>query len=110
MALVFVRAMREAARLDSTKKLDTLRSPRTDQISMLATNSSTSNAVLRTARADDLPGIEHLLTTSGLPTAGVAGALGGFVVAESAGAIVGTAALEICHNDALLRSVAVAPE
>lgn len=77
---------------------------------MLAINSSTSNAVLRAARADDLPGIEHLLTTSGLPLAGVAAGLGGFVVAESAGAIVGTAALEICQNDALLRSVAVAPE
>ena len=77
---------------------------------MLAMNSSTSNAVLRAARADDLSGIEQLLTTSGLPLAGVAAGLGGFVVAESAGAIVGTAALEICQSDALLRSVAVAPE
>ena len=77
---------------------------------MLALDGSTSAAVLRPARADDLPGIEHLLTKSGLPTAGVAAALGGFIVAEAAGAIVGTAALEVCHNDALLRSVAVAPE
>ena len=77
---------------------------------MLALDGSTSAAVLRPARADDLPGIEQLLTTSGLPTAGVAATLSGFIVAESAGAIVGTAALEVCHNDALLRSVAVAPE
>ena len=77
---------------------------------MRAIDNSTSNALLRAARNDDLPGIEHLLKTSGLPTAGVAAALGGFIVAESAGAIVGTAALEVCQNDALLRSVAVAPE
>ena len=77
---------------------------------MLTLDGSTSAAVLRPARTDDLPGIEQLLTKSGLPTTGVAAALGGFIVAESAGAIVGTAALEVCHDDALLRSVAVAPE
>src|SRR5207244_7402743 len=37
-------------------------------------------------------------------------ALAGFVVAEAGGAIVGTAALEVCCDNALLRSVAVAPE
>lgn len=77
---------------------------------MMTTTRSTSNAVLRAARTDDLPAIEHLLTTSGLPLAGVDAALGGFIVAESGGAIVGTAALEICRNNALLRSVSVAPE
>jgi N-acetylglutamate synthase-like GNAT family acetyltransferase len=77
---------------------------------MPATTDSTSAAVLRSARAEDLPAIEQLLTASGLPVAGVASALGGFVVAESGGSIVGTAALEVCQNDALLRSVAVAPE
>ena len=77
---------------------------------MMSTTSSTSSAVLRAARTDDLPAIEQLLTTSGLPLAGVAAALGGFVVAEWGGAIVGTAALEICRNNALLRSVSVAPE
>lgn len=77
---------------------------------MPATTDSTSAAMLRAARTEDLPGIEQLLTASGLPVAGVASALGGFVVAESGGSIVGTAALEVCQNDALLRSVAVAPE
>jgi N-acetylglutamate synthase-like GNAT family acetyltransferase len=69
-----------------------------------------SGAQLRPARASDLPSIERLLTTSQLPLAGVADSLPGFVVAESDGAIVGTAALEVCCDNALLRSVAVAPE
>jgi N-acetylglutamate synthase-like GNAT family acetyltransferase len=67
-------------------------------------------AELRSARAADLPAIEHLLTASNLPLAGVGDALPGFVVAESAGEIVGTAALEMCCDNALLRSVAIAPE
>jgi amino-acid N-acetyltransferase len=45
-----------------------------------------------------------------LPLAGVAEALPGFIVAESNGVIVGSAALEVCCDNALLRSVAVAPE
>jgi len=65
---------------------------------------------LRAARPADLPGIEQLLTKAELPLAGVAESLPGFVVAESDGAIVGTAALELCSDNALLRSVAVAPE
>lgn len=65
---------------------------------------------LRAARPADLPRIEQLLTKAELPLAGVAESLPGFVVAESDGAIVGTAALEICSDNALLRSVAVAPE
>jgi N-acetylglutamate synthase-like GNAT family acetyltransferase len=69
-----------------------------------------SGAQLRPAHASDLPSIERLLTTSQLPLAGVADSLPGFVVAESDGAIVGTAALEVCCDNALLRSVAVAPE
>ena len=67
-------------------------------------------AELRSARPTDLPAIEELLRASQLPLAGVADALPGFVVAESEGAIVGTAALEVCCDNALLRSVAVAPE
>jgi amino-acid N-acetyltransferase len=74
------------------------------------TNTFTTEANLRPAQAADLPAIERLLTTSNLPLAGVAETLHGFVVAESDGAIVGTAALELCCDDALLRSVAVAPE
>lgn len=69
-----------------------------------------SGAQLRAARAADLPSIEKLLTASQLPLAGVADSLPGFIVAESDGAIVGSAALEVCCDNALLRSVAVAPE
>ena len=77
---------------------------------MIAIESHTAGANLRAARSTDLPGIEQLLTAANLPLAGVADSLPGFVVAESGGAIVGTAALEVCCDNALLRSVAVAPD
>jgi amino-acid N-acetyltransferase len=77
---------------------------------MQTMNTLSSGAQLRAARAADLPSIERLLTASHLPLAGVADSLPGFVVAESNGAIVGSAALEVCCDNALLRSVAVAPE
>ena len=77
---------------------------------MSTANAPNSGAHIRAARASDLPGIERLLTTSHLPLAGVADSLSGFVIAESEGTIVGTAALEICCDNALLRSVAVADE
>ena len=70
-------------------------------------------ASLRTATRGDLPAIERLLLSSKLPTAGVAEALGGFVVAESKAdkRIVGVVGLEhCCHEYALLRSTAVEPE
>lgn len=76
----------------------------------MQTNTLTSGADLRAARAADLPEIERLLTSSHLPLVGVAESLPGFVVAEAGGAIVGSAALEVCCDNALLRSVAVAPE
>jgi amino-acid N-acetyltransferase len=75
----------------------------------MTTDRVTAEASLRPARAADLPAIEQLLTASNLPLSGVAEALPGFVVAEFEGAIVGTAALEVCRDNALLRSVAVAP-
>lgn len=77
---------------------------------MTATNAPAAGANLRPAQAADLPAIEQLLTGAGLPLAGVSETLSGFVVAEANGAIVGTAALEVCCDNALLRSVAVAPE
>ena len=77
---------------------------------MSTTRTVAGGANLRAAERTDLPAIEQLLTASHLPLAGVADALPGFVVAESGGAIVGTAALERCCDSALLRSVAVAPE
>ena len=67
---------------------------------------------LRAARSTDLPAIENLLVASGLPTAGVADALDGFLVAETGGAkeIVGVVGLEVCCSEyALLRSTAVDP-
>jgi amino-acid N-acetyltransferase len=69
---------------------------------------ATGGATLRHAHPDDLAAVERLLTASGLPLAGVAEALPTFTVAESAGGIVGVAGLEVCCDDALLRSVAVA--
>lgn len=66
--------------------------------------------MLRAASAADLPAIERLLTDAQLPIAGVADSLPTFVVAEQTGNLVGAAGLELCGNDALLRSVVVAPD
>lgn len=73
----------------------------------------THEALLRPATRGDLPAIERLLVSSGLPTAGVSDALDGFVVAESAPdkRIVGVVGLEHCCDAyALLRSTAVDAE
>ena len=64
---------------------------------------------LAPASADDLPGIEALLTGSHLPTTDVAQHLGGFILARIEGRLVGTVALERYGRAALLRSVCVAP-
>lgn len=69
-----------------------------------------ATANIRPAAASDLPGVERLLNESSLPLAGVRDALSDFVVAEADGELVGVAGLEICRDDALLRSVAVLPE
>ena len=66
-----------------------------------------ATAAIRLATADDLPGVEGLLVASGLPTDGVAGALGSFLVAEHDGAIVGVVGVEQCCGYGLLRSTAV---
>jgi amino-acid N-acetyltransferase len=71
------------------------------------------HASLRKATQTDLAAIEQLLVASGLPTAGVAESLDGFVVAESEGdsRLVGVVGLECCTGQyALLRSAAVDPE
>jgi amino-acid N-acetyltransferase len=65
---------------------------------------------IRPASGNDLPRVEQLLVDAGLPTDGVAGVLPSFVVAELEGDLVGVAGLEVCCQNALLRSVAVAPE
>lgn len=79
---------------------------------MIASAAATTNvgpATIRPATTADLPYVERLLTESDLPLDGVREALPTFVVAEADGGLVGVAGLEICCDDALLRSVAVAP-
>ncbi len=68
----------------------------------------TLTATVRPARPGDLPRVEALLATSDLPLDGVAETFDTFVVAEHDGALVGVAGLEVCCDNALLRSVAVA--
>lgn len=63
---------------------------------------------VRPAAPADLPAVERLLTASGLPLDGVREALPAFVVAEAGEDVVGVAGLEVCCDNALLRSVAVA--
>lgn len=70
----------------------------------------TTGTKIRGAAPSDLPRIERLLTSSDLPLAGVKDALPTFLVAEAGTDIVGVAGLEVCCDNALLRSVAVAPE
>ena len=65
---------------------------------------------IRPAGDSDLAAIEQLLNQNDLPLDGVREALSTFVVAEADGDLVGVAGLEICCDDALLRSVAVSPE
>ena len=65
--------------------------------------------ILRRADAADLPEVERLLTANGLILDDVAAGIRDFLVAESAGAIVGTIGLEVRSPYALLRSAAVDP-
>ena len=71
-------------------------------------NETIQVATIRRAASSDLPGIEQLLTTSELPTAGVGDALAGFLVAEHEGTLVGVIGVEECCDYGLLRSTAVA--
>jgi amino-acid N-acetyltransferase len=74
---------------------------------------------IRHATAADLPAVQRLLADCELPDAGIAPLFathaGDFLVAEGVDAggrtsLVGVAGLEVCCDDALLRSVAVRPE
>lgn len=83
---------------------------------MHTTPTSSPTPTFREARSADVGAVERLLTASDLPTAGVAELLatrpGDFVVAEdpsAPGELVAVAGLEVCCDNALLRSVAVAP-
>ena len=78
-------------------------------VAHLGTSPHTAAPELRSARNADLDAISHLLTSQGLPLDGVPEALPGFVVAETAGELVGVSGLELCGAHALLRSVAVSP-
>ena len=85
----------------------------TERIGMPTKSTETRATTLRAATRQDLPAIEQLLVSSGLPTAGVAETLSGFIVAvsEDGGRIVGVAGLECCSGEyALLRSTAVDPK
>ena len=73
-------------------------------------STTTLAADIRAATHSDLAAIERLLTASSLPLDGVSEAVAAFVVAEAGGGVlVGVAGLEVCCNNALLRSVAVDP-
>jgi amino-acid N-acetyltransferase len=62
------------------------------------------------ATAADLPAIARLLHEAGLPQGDIAGHVGRFLVARNdAGGVVGTIGAEVTGPDALLRSLAVAP-
>ena len=70
----------------------------------------TTEPRVRAAAPTDLAAVERLLMASGLPLEGVQEALSDFVVAEAGEDVVGVAGLEVCCDNALLRSVAVLPE
>jgi N-acetylglutamate synthase-like GNAT family acetyltransferase len=72
-------------------------------------DTTTRAPTIRPATPADLPSVERLLTTAHLPLDGVADALPTFTVADADGELVGVAGLELCCDNALLRSVAVAP-
>jgi amino-acid N-acetyltransferase len=65
--------------------------------------------IIDTARSDDLGPILELLTRNGLPLDGLSDHLPTTLVAREDGQVVGSAALEIYPDGALLRSVAVSP-
>ena len=81
-----------------------------NDVPVLSGNATTNAPRLRAAAPTDLSAVEGLLTASGLPLDGVAEALDTFVVADAGSVLVGVAGLEICCDNALLRSVAVHPE
>lgn len=69
----------------------------------------TPNLTLRAATAADWPAVQALLQAHGLPTAGAREHLPTFLLAVAGGEVVGCAGAELHGDQALLRSVAVAP-
>lgn len=76
----------------------------------MASESITSDVVLRPTRPEDLAAALELLKAANLPVSGVEEWFDRFVVAEHGGAIVGVAGLEVYGTDGLLRSVAVSAD
>jgi len=68
-----------------------------------------SSTTIRRATRSDQRGVEQLLSSLHLPTAGVVDWIDRFWVADHAGSPVGVAGVEQYGNAALLRSVAVDP-
>jgi len=64
---------------------------------------------IRAATPDDLPAVEQLLVTTGLPIDGVDENFRTFLVAEDGDAIAGVIGIERYGQTALLRSAAVSP-
>ena len=64
----------------------------------------------RPAITGDLPAVEQLLVTTGLPVDGVDENFGDFIVAEKENGIAGVIGIERYGGVALLRSAAVAPD
>src|SRR5271157_2105652 len=81
------------------------RHPMTTIISLLAT----AAILIRPATDTDLPAILELLAINHLPADGLAAHIHTAFIAHQAGQCVGSGALEIYGQAALLRSVAVAP-
>jgi len=67
-------------------------------------------AQIEQARAADLEAVLRLLSRNRLPPDGLEDHLATMIVARRDGEVVGSAALEVYADGALLRSVAVAPE
>jgi amino-acid N-acetyltransferase len=65
------------------------------------------NPTIEKATPDDRPAIDRLLERNALPTIGLADHLDTTLVARDEGGVVGSAALEMYRDGALLRSVAV---
>jgi amino-acid N-acetyltransferase len=65
--------------------------------------------VIEPARRSDLPHVHRLLTQCNLPLAGVDDHLDTLLVAREGTHVLGTAALELYEDCALLRSVAIDP-
>jgi len=69
-----------------------------------------SDVTISAARASDLGEIKKLLTSSGLPLAGVDDHWKTFIVARDHGVVVACGGAETYDNAALIRSIAVHPD